>query len=168
MSNNSFGPYGLTEEQEKERLLNLATVEIFFTLSGPERHGKRKALYSEDGRFELSFDGPDPKNPLFWYYVNIEDDRSPKISSTENQVFPDWSFRDVKIYSTDDPHMVLAYCIGSGMRFDPRLPEPYFYENVYYLEFFMESGKIKVLKELFNPFNCLRPSGHNDIPEMFI
>ena len=168
MTNNHFGPYGLSEEQEKERLLNLATVDTFFTLEGPERHAKRKALYANDGRFELSFDGPDPNNPSFWYCPNQVDEHSVETSTAENKVFPDWGFHDIRIYSTDDPQMVFAYCVGAGMRFDPRLPEPYYYENTYFLEFILENGKIKVLKELFNPFNCLRPSGHDEVPGMFI
>lgn len=168
MASNGYGPFGLTEDQERERLLNLETVETFFTLSGPDRHARRKALYAEDGRFELSFDGPDPNNPTFWYEPNKKDEHSTETSSTENSIFPDWGFHDIQIHSTDDPGMVFAYCVGAGMRYEPRLPEPHYYENTYYLEIHLEKGKIKVLKELFNPFNCLRPSGHDDIPQMFV
>lgn len=168
MTNNGFGPYGLSEEQERERLLNLETVNAFFTLEGPDRHARRQALYAEDGRFELTFDGPDPDDPPFWYCPNQKDEHSTESSAFESSVFPDWGFHDIKIYSTDDPRMVFAYCVGAGMRYEPRLPEIHYYENTYYLQIHLENGKIKRLRELFNPFNCLRPSGHNDIPQMFV
>lgn len=167
MEINKYGPFGLSKEQEEIRLSNLVTVQTFFSLEGPDRHEKRKKIYAKDGRFELNFMGQDTRKPVYTYQPNATDRANVETNSTENNIFPDWGFHDIKIYSTDDPNMVYATCTGRGMRYDPRFDEPHFYENNYFLEFVMEDGHIKVLRELGNPFKMLQPSGH-DVPDMFI
>ena len=75
-------------------------------------------------------------------------------------------FHYVVIFSTNNRQTVFGECDGSGMRYGPRYPEPHFYENHCLLNFDMKAGKIERAREIFNPFNVLRPFGE-DVPELF-
>ena len=160
-----YGPFCLSEEMERQRLDNVAAVEAFVKLEGPDRHEKRKALYDADGRFELTFCGGPYDNPNFAYRVN--DEREADVARGENSAFPDWGFYDVTIFPTDDPWTVFAELRGRGLRYDPRWDDPHYYENHYLLSFTLKDGKIKRLREVFNPYNCMRPGGDAEIPEGF-
>jgi hypothetical protein len=161
----TYGPFCLSKDMEEQRLANLATVEAFVKLVGPDRHEKRKALYADDGRFELTFCGGPPDAPNFAYRVNDAADAA--VAHGENDAFPDWSFFDVSILSTDDPHAIFTELRGRGMRYDKRWDEPHYYENHYLLCFTLKDGKIKLLREIFNPYNCMRPAGDAQVPEGF-
>lgn len=158
--NQKHGPFSLSKEMEEQRLLNLRTVEQFMTFAGPHRHEKRAPLFAEDSRFELPFAGPSPEESFSC------NGRGRDRKQGWKAIFPDWGFYDSKILSTNDPCTVFVECDGRGMRYDPRYPEPHFYENHYILVFTLKDGQIKRMREIFNPFNVLRPSGE-DVPELF-
>lgn len=162
-----YGPFCLTEEQEKQRLLNLTTVEEFMNAvsEGTGRYEKRKPLYDTDGRFELTFSGGPPDNPNLSYCPYSEQDRD--VVEQERHDFPDWSYFDVRFYPTNDPHTVFLECSGRGMRFAQRWEQPHYYENHYLFCFTLKDGKIKRVREVFNPYNCMRPANDAEMPEGF-
>ena len=133
-------------------------------LSGPDRHNKRRALYAADGRFELTFCGGGYSDPNYgYYYDGRHDDRLKRSAGT----FPDWAFFDISIISTDEPHTVFVECGGRGMRYSPTRDEPHYYENHYLLSFILKDGKIKLLRKIFNPYQCMLPANEMEIPEGF-
>ena len=150
---------------EEQRLTNLDTVATFMALAGPDRHEKRKALYDEDGRFELTFCGGPHTHPNFSYCIN--DPKDADAWQGENADFPDWGHYDVAVYPTHDPYTAFVECDGRGMRYAAKWDEPHYYENHYLLCFTLKDGKIKRLREVFNPFNCMRPGGDAEVPEGF-
>lgn len=161
----TFGPFGLSKEMEEQRLQNLATANAFMELVGPDRHERRKALYASDGIFELTFCGGPYDKPNFAYRINDPADVSDWQG--ENADFPDWGFFDTQVYPTHDPYRVFIECGGRGMRYAAKWDEPHFYENHYLLCFTLKDGKIKRLREIFNPFNCMRPALDAEVPEGF-
>ena len=162
-----YGPFCLTEEQEKERLLNLATAEEFMNAAaaGTGRYEKRKPLYDTDGVFELTFAGGPHDNPNFSYRAHADYDE--QTIEHEKLSFPDWSYFDIRYYPTNDPHTIFVETGGRGMRFDDRWDRPHYYENNYLFCFTLKNGKIKKVREVFNPYNCMRPGNDAEVPEGF-
>lgn len=69
--------------------------------------------------------------------------------------FPDWRWKNIEIYDTQNPNMFWVECDGEGQILFPGYPEGY-YTNHFIHSFLMENGKIKQNREFMNPFQQLR------------
>ena len=161
----TFGPFFLSEELEEQRLTNLETVATFMALAGPDRHEKRKALYDVDGRF----DSRSAAAPIIT--------RTSPTASTIRKTLMRGKERTrisltggITTWRSIQP-MILTprswNVTARGMRYAAKWDEPHYYENHYLLCFTLKDGKIKQLREVFNPFNCMRPGGDAEVPEGF-
>ena len=114
----------------------------------------------EEGMFILPFAGGTMEQPNIFYYE--------KNNLRPDPDHPDWGFHDWTIHSTNDPNRFFVECRGCGRKLDFRLSkdEPHYYENQYILDITMKNGKIKILSEIFNPFNVFRAL-EIDMPELF-
>jgi len=74
------------------------------------------------------------------------------------KMFPDWEWKNVLIYDTQDPNQFWVECDGEGKICYPDYPEGY-YENHFLHSFRMENGLIKQNREFMNPFQQLRALG---------
>lgn len=160
-----FGPFGLDRANETKRLKGIANVEKYVTYEGPERHGQRMAISTEDNFISLPFGGsPDPRHP--YVKLNYTRQHMDRAATGAPEIFPDWSLHDAKIYSTPDPDLILVECYAHGRQFDPRFPEPDYYCNHYILKIGLRDGLIREVAEIFNPFECFRDTGVNDPPKI--
>jgi hypothetical protein len=72
--------------------------------------------------------------------------------------FPDWCWKNVEIYDTQDPNKFWVECDGEGQILFPGYQEGY-YTNHFIHSFWMDNGKIKQNREFMNPFQQLRALG---------
>jgi ketosteroid isomerase-like protein len=78
--------------------------------------------------------------------------------------FPDWEWKNVEIYETQDSHKFWVECDGEGKILFADYPDGY-YKNHFIFFFLLENGKIKQSKEFMNPYQQLRALGI-PIPEV--
>jgi hypothetical protein len=74
------------------------------------------------------------------------------------QCFPDWEWKNVEVYETQDPNRFWVECDGEGQILFPGYP-PGHYCNHFIHTFLMENGKIKQQREFMNPFRQLHALG---------
>lgn len=72
--------------------------------------------------------------------------------------FPDWEWKNVQIYETQDPNRFWVECDGEGQILFPGYP-PGNYSNHFIHAFLMRDGKIVEQREFMNPFQQLRALG---------
>lgn len=132
------------------RAKNLATVEEYFTYKGMDRGANRLRLWSEsDCLFELTYTESD-KPRQFVGRAALEE----KESVSNLAMFPDWGFEVLEIHQTDDPGYFIVECIGRGVLLQDG-KEPSYYQNHYLIDFELDDGKIKNLREVHNPCNLM-------------
>lgn len=74
------------------------------------------------------------------------------------RMFPDWEWKNVEIFETQDPNRFWVECDGEGRILYPDYP-PGYYRNHFIHSFLLEDGKIKQQREFMNPFQQLRALG---------
>ena len=74
------------------------------------------------------------------------------------KMFPDWEWKNVKIYDTQDPNQFWVECDGEGRILYPDYP-PGYYKNHFIHSFQFENRRIKRNREFMNPFQQLRALG---------
>ncbi|MET9510140.1 PhzA/PhzB family protein [Streptomyces flavidovirens] len=74
------------------------------------------------------------------------------------RMFPDWEWKNVEIFETQDPNRFWVECDGEGQILYPDYP-PGYYKNHFIHSFLLEDGKIKQNREFMNPFQQLRALG---------
>lgn len=161
-----FGPFGLSKEDEDQRLMNLDAVKRFMALRGRERKEGRDAIYDETGsQKDLLFCGPDYKTG-----GRVVKQHNHADAAAAQQVidkFPDWGFFDVHVYSTDDPYVVFAEADGRGMKYDmSRWDYAMYYQNHFLFKFILKDGKVRIHREIYNPFMVMNTSGEV-VPPIF-
>jgi len=78
------------------------------------------------------------------------------------RMFPDWEWKNVEIFETQDPDRFWVECDGEGQILYPDYP-PGHYRNHFIHSFLFENGRIKQQREFMNPFQQLRALGI-DVP----
>ncbi|MFD8453493.1 MULTISPECIES: PhzA/PhzB family protein [Streptomyces] len=71
------------------------------------------------------------------------------------RMFPDWEWKNVEIFDTQDPNRFWVECDGEGQILYPDYP-PGHYRNHFIHAFEFEGGRIKRQREFMNPFQQLR------------
>ncbi|WP_217245967.1 PhzA/PhzB family protein [Streptomyces sp. AC602_WCS936] len=74
------------------------------------------------------------------------------------RMFPDWEWKNVEIFDTQDPDRFWVECDGEGQILYPDYP-PGHYRNHFIHAFELEDGRIKRQREFMNPFQQLRALG---------
>ncbi|MFI0502385.1 PhzA/PhzB family protein [Streptomyces albogriseolus] len=74
------------------------------------------------------------------------------------RMFPDWEWKNVEIFDTQDPNRFWVECDGEGQILYPDYP-PGHYRNHFIHAFELEDGRIKRQREFMNPFQQLRALG---------
>lgn len=74
------------------------------------------------------------------------------------RMFPDWEWKNVEIFDTQDPDRFWVECDGEGQILYPDYP-PGHYGNHFIHAFELEDGRIKRQREFMNPFQQLRALG---------
>lgn len=72
--------------------------------------------------------------------------------------FPDWEWKNVQIFETQDPNRFWVECDGEGQILFPGYP-PGYYSNHFIHSFLLENGKIKQNREFMNPYQQMRALG---------
>ncbi|MEV3913967.1 PhzA/PhzB family protein [Streptomyces canus] len=74
------------------------------------------------------------------------------------RMFPDWEWKNVEIFETQDPNRFWVECDGEGQILYPTYP-PGYYRNHFIHSFLLEDGRIRQQREFMNPFQQLRALG---------
>ncbi|MEU7019480.1 PhzA/PhzB family protein [Streptomyces sp. NPDC046203] len=74
------------------------------------------------------------------------------------RMFPDWEWKNVEIFETQDPHRFWVECDGEGKILYPDYPAGY-YKNHFIHSFLLVDGRIEQQREFMNPFQQLRALG---------
>ncbi|MFD5234708.1 PhzA/PhzB family protein [Streptomyces qaidamensis] len=74
------------------------------------------------------------------------------------RMFPDWEWKNVEIFETQDPNRFWVECDGEGRILYPDYP-PGYYRNHFIHSFLLKDGLIKQQREFMNPFQQLRALG---------
>ncbi|MFG2905295.1 PhzA/PhzB family protein [Kitasatospora sp. NPDC048286] len=80
------------------------------------------------------------------------------------RMFPDWEWKNVRIFDTQDPNHFWVECDGEGQILYPDYPSGH-YRNHFIHSFVLADGKIKQNREFMNPFQQLRALGV-EVPEI--
>jgi phenazine biosynthesis protein len=80
------------------------------------------------------------------------------------RMFPDWEWKNVQIFDTQDPNHFWVECDGEGAILYPDYP-PGHYKNHFIHSFELENGCIRRNREFMNPFQQLRALGI-DVPKV--
>lgn len=72
--------------------------------------------------------------------------------------FPDWEWKNVQLYETQDPTRFWVECDGEGQILFSGYPRGH-YANHFIHAFLMENGKIKQQREFMNPYQQMRALG---------
>lgn len=72
--------------------------------------------------------------------------------------FPDWEWKNIEIYETQDPNRFWVECDGEGQILFPGY-SPGHYINHFIHSFLMDNGKIKENREFMNPYQQMRALG---------
>ncbi|WP_322067019.1 PhzA/PhzB family protein [Burkholderia ubonensis] len=129
-------------EIEKIRITNRSVVERYF-----ESHGlERLALFSDDAQKEIPFWSTDGQPRI------IKGREALKENFVRNTTrYANWTWRDVTIFDTQDPHQFFVECTGGGTWSPSQDVQPRPYSNHYLMHFRFENGKIAQFREFFNP-----------------
>jgi hypothetical protein len=72
--------------------------------------------------------------------------------------FPDWEWKNIEIFDTQDPNRFWVECDGEGQILFPGYEQGY-YVNHFIHSFLFENGKIKQNREFMNPYQQMRALG---------
>ncbi len=108
----------------------------------------RHKLFTQDCTSGLAFS--ETGKPM--YVSGIEN--VARMDEWNTMCFPDWKWRNVKIYQTQNPNYFWVECNGSGQALFPGYP-PVKHSAHFIHSFEMMDGKIKVYREFFNPIKEL-------------
>lgn len=135
----------------KLRQLNRSIVADYMSCKGENRL-TRYLLFAEDGIAGLWTS--DTGKP-------IQSQGHEKLKSHGEwslRMFPDWEWKNVHIFDTQDPNHFWVECDGEGKILYPDYPAGY-YKNHFIHSFELEKGKIRRNREFMNPFQQLRALG---------
>jgi hypothetical protein len=129
---------------------NLATVKKYFAMEGPRLN--RHKLFTDNCTWGLAFS--ETGGPINVSGIND----LAKMDEWNTRCFPDWKWRNVKIFQTQDPNYFWVECDGSGKALFPGYP-PVIHSAHFIHSFEMIDGKIKAYREFFNPVKELLDFG---------
>lgn len=133
------------------RARNRAVVADYMSRKGETRK-TRHLLFTEDGSAGLYT--TDTGEPV----VSQGHAKLEAHSAWSLKMFPDWEWKNVEIFDTQDPNRFWVECDGEGQILYPAYP-PGHYRNHFLHAFEFEDGLIKVQREFMNPFQQLRALG---------
>lgn len=127
---------------------NRAVVADYLSRTGESRR-TRYQLFTPDGSAGLYT--TDTGAPV----VSQGHDKLRAHGEWSLRMFPDWVWKNVQIFDTQDPNMFWVECDGEGQILYPAYP-PGHYTNHFIHSFLFEDGLIKQQREFMNPFQQLR------------
>lgn len=140
-----------SDPQWELRKKNRRVVEDYMSRKGEGRL-TRYLLFTEEGGAGLWT--ADTVEPIATY----GHDKLKKHGEWALKCFPDWEWKNVEIYETQDPNKFWVECDGEGQILFPGYPCGY-YKNHFIHFFLMEEGKIKQNREFMNPYQQMRALG---------
>lgn len=138
-----------TDAERRDR--NRAVVADYMSRTGQDRL-TRYQLFTEDGSAGLYT--TDTGSPV----VSRGHDLLRAHGEWSLRMFPDWEWKNVQIFDTQDPDRFWVECDGEGQILYPAYP-PGHYTNHFLHSFLFEDGRIKEQREFMNPFQQLRALG---------
>jgi hypothetical protein len=133
------------------RARHRAVVADYMSRKGENRL-TRYLLFTEDGGAGLwTSDTGEPVNSQGHEKLKAHGEWSLRM-------FPDWEWKNVEIFETQDPNRFWVECDGEGRILYPDYPAGY-YRNHFIHSFLLEDGKIRQQREFMNPFQQLRALG---------
>ncbi|MFC9427832.1 PhzA/PhzB family protein [Streptomyces sp. NPDC056987] len=133
------------------RRRNRAIVEKYMGTKGEDRL-RRHLLFAEEGSGGLWTN--DTGQPIMTHGR----DRLGEHAVWSLKCFPDWEWKNVRIFETQDQNFFWVECDGEGKIVFPGYPEGY-YKNHFLHSFEFENGLIKRQREFMNPNEQLRALG---------
>ena len=130
---------------------NRAVVADYMNRKGETRR-TRYQLFTKDGSAGLWTS--DTGEPI----ISKGHDKLKAHSEWSLKMFPDWEWKNVTIYDTQDPNQFWVECDGEGEIHYPDYPVGH-YRNHFIHSFLFENSKIKQNREFMNPFQQLRALG---------
>jgi phenazine biosynthesis protein len=127
---------------------NRAVVADYMSRKGENRK-TRYLLFTEDGSAGLYT--TDTGEPV----VSQGHEKLRAHGEWSLEMFPDWEWKNVEIFETQDPNRFWVECDGEGQILYPAYPAGH-YRNHFLHSFDFEDGRIKVQREFMNPFQPLR------------
>jgi len=145
-----------SHDDDKLRSKNLATVKKYISMVVPRLN--RHKLFTDDCTWGLGFS--ERGRPI--YVKGIK--KLAKMDEMNTRCFPDWKWRNIKIFQTQDPNFFWVECDGSGNALFSSYP-PTRHSAHFIHSFEMENGKIKFYREFFNPVKELLDFGFK-VPQL--
>ncbi|RHW44024.1 phenazine biosynthesis protein [Dermacoccus abyssi] len=133
------------------RTQNRAVVADYLSRKGETRR-TRYLLFTEDGSAGLYTS--DTGTPI----VSVGHEKLQAHGEWSLRMFPDWEWKNIEIFDTQDPDRFWVECDGEGKILYPNYA-PGLYQNHFIHAFRFEGGKIKEQREFMNPFQQLRALG---------
>jgi phenazine biosynthesis protein len=130
------------------RAQNRAVVADYMSRKGETRKS-RYLLFTEDGSAGLYTS--DTGVPI----VSAGHEKLRAHGEWSLRMFPDWEWKNIEIFDTQDPNRFWVECDGEGQILYPGY-RPGQYSNHFIHAFLFEDGKIKQQREFMNPFQQLR------------
>jgi hypothetical protein len=150
MTNDTAPAQGLATDVDL-RAHNRAVVADYMSRKGETRK-TRYLLYTEDGSAGLYTS--DTGEPV----VSAGHEKLRAHGEWSLQMFPDWEWKNIEIFDTQDPNRFWVECDGDGQILYPAYPAGH-YRNHFIHAFLFEGGRIKQQREFMNPFQQLRALG---------
>ena len=138
----------MTNEEIRSR--NRAVVEAYMALKG-EARAERWKMFTDDATTGLQYTAAG--TPMV--VSGIDNIRKGDRFNCQN--FPDWSFTNIEIFSSEDPDRFLVECDGEGTSMV--LGRPVHHKDHYIHKFVFRDGKICLYREFMNPCNELIEMG---------
>lgn len=137
--------------QEDPREHNRSVVADYMSRKGPSRL-TRYLLFTEDG--DAGLWTTDTGRPV----VSQGHEKLKAHGEWSLRMFPDWEWKNVTIFGTQNPEFFWVECDGEGQILYPAYP-PGHYVNHFIHSFRFENGLIRQQREFMNPFQQLRALG---------
>jgi ketosteroid isomerase-like protein len=150
MTNDTAPAQGLATDVDL-RAHNRAVVADYMSRKGETRK-TRYLLFTEDGSAGLYTS--DTGEPV----VSAGHEKLRAHGEWSLQMFPDWEWKNIEIFDTQDPNRFWVECDGDGQILYPAYPAGH-YRNHFIHAFLFEDGRIKQQREFMNPFQQLRALG---------
>tara|TARA_B100001094_G_scaffold333467_1_gene412995 strand:+ start:1339 stop:1797 length:459 start_codon:yes stop_codon:yes gene_type:complete len=132
--------------------LNKKTVELYLEQIHADKRLERHNLFIEEG--ESGLWTTDSGEPI----VIKGKDELKKHAKWSLECFPDWTWYDIKIFTTHDPNHIWVECKGKGKICLPDYPIGH-YHNHFIHSFEMQNGLIKRNREFMNPILQMKSLG---------
>lgn len=168
MSEQVYGPFGLSYEEEEMRLHNIEVCGRYLDVKGPGRNVQRMEFCTDEGIMYLPFSfGRDPRdeeaNKVKLSFKKLGE----KYEANGFDWFRDWRLSNGVIYTTEDPDFQFIECDGQSMRFDDRFEDIGYYQNHYLLPIVFKDGKVDKVYEIMNTYAVYENYGWNKEPRLF-